>query len=65
MATRSILTNVNLNKRDQVKQFLYAVEKSEKQVPIDVSLSRKLNVVHGEDLDSFIMALKGKEDETR
>lgn len=65
MATRSILTNVNLNKRDQVKQFLYAVERSEKQVPIEVSLSRKLNVVHGEDLDSFIMALKGKEDEIR
>lgn len=60
VSTRSILTNVNLNKKDEIRQFLYAAEKSEKQVRIDVPLSRPLHVATSEEADAFMLALKNK-----
>lgn len=60
MSTRSILTNVNLNKKDQIRQFLYAAEKSEKQDSVDVHLSRPLHIITGEQVGLFLKTLKSE-----
>lgn len=60
MSTRSILTNVNLNKKDEIRQFLYAAEKSEKQAPVEVTLSRPLHIATDAQVDAFLLALKNE-----
>lgn len=60
MSTRSILTNVNLNKKDEIRQFLYAAEKSEKQAPVEVTLSRPLHIATDAQVDAFLLSLKNE-----
>ena len=60
MSTRSILTNVNLNKKDEIRQFLYAAEKKEKQAPVEVTLSRPLHIATDAQVDAFLLSLKNE-----
>lgn len=58
MATRSILTSVNIKGGKQTKDFITALEEAKNKKGKVVVLSRKLREVGAEQLDDFISAIK-------
>ncbi len=58
MATRSILTSVNIRGGKQTKDFITVLEEAKNKKGKVVVLSRKLREVGAEQLDDFISAIK-------
>ncbi len=58
MATRSILTSVNIRGDKQTKAFITALEEAKNKKGKDVVLSRKLREIKEEQMEDFINAIK-------
>ena len=58
MATRSILTSVNIRGEKRTKEFIAALEQAKKKKGKVVVLSRTLREVGAEQIDDFISAIK-------
>ena len=50
MATKSILKNVQINKKDMAKSLVSALDNAEKKSSKDVILNRALDEVKGKDI---------------
>ena len=61
MSTRSILSHVNFEKKDQIRSFVSALEKAESYESLPAQISRQVNKPRGKDLLPFLQAFHHKD----